>query len=390
MHATVASRVDALQDRLRETGVDVAVVVDPRNKLYLTDSGTAGTLVVPACGLPVHLVRINVERGRADSAIEDVRPSGGYRSVLEVVDECCDATTPTVGLELDVLPAEHYESYRSEFSAGSVVDVAPEILRLRERKSELELERIEAAADISRSVLEAVPDVVESGTTELELQAELERVKRAAGGENGMGFRAWDQLMNFGVVVSGLNTATVSGYWLSMTGSGPSAAQPYGAGHRKIEAGDVIVVDHGTVHRGYHADEARTFVMGEATARQRAIHDVLADAMDAAVAQLQPGTPIGDVYRAAEAVAERAGYADRFMMPDAYDVDFLGHMVGLEIDEEPLLTPREARPIEPGMVVAIEPKIMLEEYGIDLEDTFVVTEDGPRRLTSTPQQLFEV
>lgn len=390
METAPASRVESLQERLREAGVDVAVVIDPTNRLYLTGSGTAGTLVVPARENPVHLVRINVQRGRADSRIDDVRPSAGFSSVLETIDEVCAADAPTIGLELDVLPAEHYLSYRSQFAEDDIVDVAPEILALRERKSEAELERIEAGAEISRAVLEAVPRVFEPGMTELELQAELERVKRAAGGENGMGFRAWDQLMNFGVVVSGPNTATVSGYWLSMTGSGPSAVQPYGAGHREITDGDVIVVDHGTVHRGYHSDEARTYVVGEATAEQREIHGVLEDAMDAAVDELRPGTPIGAVYRAAESVAAAAGYADRFMVPEAYDVSFLGHMVGLEIDEEPLITPQSERAIEPGMVFALEPKIMLEGYGLDLEDTYAVTEDGPRRLTSTPRRLVEL
>lgn len=385
-------RVQSLQTSLEHRDVDVAVILEPRDQLYLTGISLRGAVLVPTDASPVHLVQLNVERGREESAIDDVRPSRGMQTVGSVVAETVDAASLRVGIEADVVPVDLVETMREEVPMDvTTVDIAPAILEARRRKSAAELERMDEAARISRETYDAVSRVFEPGLTELELKSKLQLVKRGAGAEDGMWSRAWDQHLDFGTLVAGPNTAVISGHWVTMTGDGPSSAQPYGAGHRAIEREDLVIVDHQTVYEGYHVDEARTFVVGDATDRQRDVHRVLEEALTAAAAAIEPGVPISTIYDAAHEVIEDTPYAEAFMGLDQVGFEYVGHMVGLNADETPLITPWEETEIEPGMTFAVEPKIIFEgEEGLTLEDTFVATENGSRRLTTTPRKLVEL
>ena len=386
------TRVRSLQTSLEDRDVDVAVLLEPRDQLYLTGIGLRGAVIVPAEASAVHLVQLNVDRAREESAIDDVRPSRGLQTVGSVVSETLDADQLRVGIEADVLPVEMVETIREEFPMDVItVNIAPDILELRRRKSAAELERIDEAARISRETFDAVPEVFEPGLSELELKSKLQLIKRGEGAEDGMWSRAWDQHLDFGTLVAGPNTAVISGHWVTMTGNGPSSAQPYGAGHREIEQGDLVIVDHQTVFEGYHVDEARTFVVGPPTDRHRDVHRVLEAALEAAAAAIEPGNPVSAIYDAAFEMIEDKPYSEAFMGLDQVGFEYVGHMVGLNADETPLITPWEETEIEPGMTFAVEPKIIFEgEEGLTLEDTFVATENGSRRLTTTPRKLFEL
>ena len=386
------TRVQSLQETLRDEAIDVSVLLEPRDQLYFSGIGLRGTVIIPANDSPVHLVQLNAERARKESAIDDVRQSRGIETVATVVEEVVEKSAPTVGIETDVVPVDIAESLRDELpSNATVTDISPAVLALRRCKSASEIELIERAAEISRETFEAVPAVFEAGLTELELKSKLQFVKRGAGAEDGMWARAWDQHLDFGTLVSGPNTAVISGHWVTMTGDGPSQAQPYGAGHREITQGDLIVVDHQTVYQGYHCDEARTYVVGEPTERHRDVHEVLHDALVAAEEVIEPGNQIAEIYEAAYEVVSESPYAEGFMGLDQVGFEYVGHMVGLNADEKPLITPWEETEIEPGMIFAVEPKVLFAgEEGLTLEDTFVATADGSRRLTKTPRKLFEL
>ena len=386
-----ASRVTDIQDALQTADIDVAVLLESRNQFYVSGLGLRGAVIVPLDAPPVHLVQLNVQRARAESAIEDVRPSRGIETVASVIEERVGTDDLTVGIETDVVPVDVASDLRSHLPAhGTLEPVAPLLLDQRRCKSTAELERIERAAEISRETFEAVPAVVEESMTELELKSKLQYVKRSEGAEDGMWSRAWDQHLDFGTLNSGPNTAVISGHWVTMTGNGPSPAQPYGASHREIQTGDLLIVDHQTVFRGYHCDEARTFVVGEATDRHRSVHETLRKALAAAEESIEPGNRVGDVYDAAWNVVSETPYAEQFMGLDQVGFEYVGHMVGLNADEKPLISPWEETEIEPGMVFAVEPKVIFEDEGLTLEDTIVATANGSRRLTSTPRTLVEL
>ena len=166
---------------------------------------------------------------------------------------------------------------------------------------------------------------------------------------------------------------------------------PYGPSLRKVRAGDLVCIDHGTMYRGYHSDEGRTFVVGKARDKQKRLFDIVRRAQDAAIAQVRPGVPAAEVYRAAWRVARDAGYEEYFMAYGQYGVEYLGHGLGLEIDEPPLVGPKTTTLLEEGMTLALEPKLIIPGWGgVDLEDTLVVTGDGCEVLTQGKRELVEV
>jgi len=165
---------------------------------------------------------------------------------------------------------------------------------------------------------------------------------------------------------------------------------PYGPSRRALKPGDLIVVDIGSAHAGYTADESRTFVVGRATERQRALFAVVRATEDAVLGALRPGVAVADLYALAEGVVA-GGAPPRFVPGSLALPGFVGHGVGLELDEPPVLWPRDETRLQAGMVLAIEVEVSApaQETMVKLEDTVLVRADGYELLTATPRELIE-
>jgi Xaa-Pro aminopeptidase len=171
----------------------------------------------------------------------------------------------------------------------------------------------------------------------------------------------------------------------TIVAAGPHSAVPH---HRPTDAsmrrGDLVTMDFGARVGGYHSDMTRTVVVGRAAGWQREVYDLVAAAQVTGRAALAPGTPVVDVDAAARGVIAGAGYGDEF-------VHGLGHGVGLEIHEAPLLGPTGSGDLAAGMVVTVEPGVYLPTRGgVRIEDTLLVRPAGPELLTHTPRELLEV
>jgi Xaa-Pro aminopeptidase len=190
------------------------------------------------------------------------------------------------------------------------------------------------------------------------------------------------------LLASGEHLTVRGGHGLVVTGVGLSAASPYGASHRRVREGDLLVLDIGSIVDGYTADESRTYVVGAPSAPQQALFEVTVAAEAAVFAALRPGTPIPRVYAAAEQVVSR-GAAPHFGRDELVLPGFVGHGIGLELDEPPVLWEREEGLVEEGMVLAVEVEVSAPELGLmtKLEDTVVVETEGPRVLTAAPRVL---
>lgn len=235
------------------------------------------------------------------------------------------------------------------FSGGSLV-------MLRAVKDEEEIRCIREAARIAAAALEEVLPLVRPGVTEQEIAWELEyRIRRA--GAQGTSFET--------IVASGRNTA--------LPHARPTAA--------KIGLGDCLLVDYGAVVEGYRSDETRTYVVGEASERQREVYRLVREAHDRAVAAIRPGMTCDAVDRIARRHLEEAGLGEYFSHGT-------GHGVGLDIHEAPRLAAGREEVLQPGMVVTIEPGVYLPGvWGIRIEDTVVVKDDGCEVLTNSPSSL---
>jgi Xaa-Pro dipeptidase len=267
--------------------------------------------------------------------------------------------------------------------------VGGEVLEQRMVKSPEEIQWLREAARISGRLFEELRTLLRPDVSEIELYGHLalrQRLLGADGLSSKHGFN--DRTLEHGWLVSGPNTSQVSGYWLTMTGLGPSPARPYGPTQRRIRAGDLVCYDVGTSVNGYHSDHARTFVVGRASDEQRRVWDALRAVQETAIAAAVPGRTAAEVYDAAARAATRHGIAEHFMTRAVLDFPYVGHGVGVEIDEPPLLSPRTSTVLRPGMVLAVEPKVIVPAWGgLTIEDTVLVTDGAPEVLTTASTDL---
>jgi Xaa-Pro aminopeptidase len=376
---------------MQDSKIDAAILFHSRDVYYYAGTGIYAFLVVPMNRAPVLLVQINLRRAEKDSWIQDVREARGIKTIKEVTDEL-GISRCVIGVEKDVLPANYFEALSSMMSDCTFTNITPYILKQRSIKSKTEIELIKKAATISNESLQSVKRSLRPGMTEIELDLKLERAKKEKGHEHLMVERTWPKRgSSANVVISGPNVCEVSGYWITMTGSGLSTSMPYGPSNRKIREGDLVDVNHATVYRGYHSDEARMFKVGKPKLQETKLYNVVLKALNGSIAGIRAGVKARDIFRRAKRVMEDSGHAKSFMGYHQYGVQYVGHGVGLEINEFPFIGAKNDDLLEPGMVFALEPKIIIPGViGMEIEDTVTVTEEGCEVLTSTPKdKIFE-
>ena len=383
-------RLEALRAALAGDGLDAALIVQHTDLAYFSGTNQQAHLVVPAAGDPVLLVRRVLERARAESPLERIEPLRSLGGLSAALASAGIENGATIGLELDVLPARLFLGYQRRLSDHQLGDCSPAVRRVRARKSDWELARMRAAAEQVRQGAEAVPGLLRAGTRESQVQLEVERVLRLAGHQGQLRFRGFNQEMHYGQVLAGPSGA-VPGYSDSpLCGPGPNPVLGKGADGHVLAPGDPVIADLVGGHDGWLADQTRTFGVGRVDADLRAAHDCAVSILRAVEAEIRPGTPASSLYDLAEGIALDAGLDDHFMGAGAQRVRFLGHGVGMEIDELPVLAPGFDEPLEPGNVIAVEPKFVFPGRGaVGIENMYAVTADGFETMTTAPEELIE-
>jgi Xaa-Pro aminopeptidase len=379
-----------------KAGMDAALLLHHRDILYYAGTARpAALLVSPRSGsvpyepTAVLFVRRGLAHAQREATVARVEPMRGFSSVASVFAEL-GLVGGVLGTELDLVAVNRYYRLLEVFPAWSLDDVSPLVLAQRLVKDEAEISITRRAATVADAGHTEAPHFVAPGLSELALAAGVEAAMRRVGHEGFQPLR-YPEARGAGILVmSGEHLVVRGGHGLVVTGAGQSPAMPYGPSERCFEAGDLVVVDIGATYDGYTADEARTFVVGQATPAQRALFSVARAAEDAVFQALRPGASVADLYPVAEAVVAR-GAPPHFAPGSLALPGFVGHGVGLEIDEPPVLWPRDETRLEEGMLLAIEIEISAPDQGamVKLEDTVVVRQDGCELLTATPRQLIE-
>jgi Xaa-Pro dipeptidase len=374
----------ALSPHLQRAELDLTIVVTNPNLYYLTGSIQEGMLIIsPECPGPVYMVKRVVDRAHFESPMEDIRPSVSPRKLAETLGI---SRLRRIGLELDTVPHGWVERFRASIGGDvELFDVSATIRAVRSAKSDWEVARIQEASDQIDHAMERARLVLTEGMTELELAAELERELRRQGMEGLVRMHRFGSEMHVGGVLSGLSATMPTWHQAVMGGSGLSPSLPHGASRRKVRVNEPIAVDLCGISRGYISDETRTFVLGqlpdEATEVQAATQEILR-AMEA---ELRPGAHCEAIWMAAEAMAEEEGVIEGFMGVADTKMRFIGHGVGLELDELPVLADGIQGTVPEGAVVAVEPKVVLPGLGVlGEENTYHVTSSGIRQLTKAP------
>jgi Xaa-Pro dipeptidase len=384
-------RLARLRAGLAADGLDAALLVASADVYHLSGTAQNAQLVVPVDGEPLLLVRRDIDRARAESALADVEPLASLRGLEPALARMGLGAGSAIGLELDVLPAAAYLRYAALLPDRRLGDAMPAVWAARAPKSPWELERMRLAFAQGTAALAALPALVRAGRAEADVLSDLAREMRAHGHEGTIRFRGINSEFSFGQVLGGPSAAISGPADTPLSGPGLSPAQGRGPSRRPFAAGDTVVVDLSGLAGGYVSDQTRTVFLGDPPLQLVDAYETCRRIQQLCEPMLVPGTPAGDVYERGLEIATEAGLADHYMGHGAARARFIGHGIGLELNEPPALARGVATPLVEGAVIAIEPKLVFPGLGaVGLENSYVVRAGGPERLSLADDEPIRV
>jgi Xaa-Pro aminopeptidase len=387
------TRLVKVQAKLRSRDLDGALILQKADLFYLSGTAQNAGLFVPADGEPILAVRRSLHRARTESAWPEVVPMKGWEDLPGLLAHRGYGSFRNLGLELDVVPARIYLQLGEILEGVRFTDVSPILREVRMVKSPFEIERIEQAAEQLRQVFALIPEMFREGCQrEIDLAARIEGALRQRRHQGLVRTRRFGLEMYFGAVSAGASASYPTDFDGPDGVEGLYAAAPQSGGERLLRRGEPIFVDLCGGYEGYIADKTRIFVPGGLRDEEmlRAHHFALQ--LQAEIqARMRPGAHTGRIYQAIEEMVRESPFAGNFMGYGDNRSRFVGHGVGLELDELPVLTAKSEVMLREGMVVAVEPKFFFgDRGGVGIENTWVITQDGCRNLTADSDDIVTV
>ena len=253
---------------------------------------------------------------------------------------------------------------------------------LRERKSDWEIEMIRKSGQVNLSMFEAIRESGGLGKTELEMAGAADEVSRAMGFGGRIRMRKWPMDCDRVVIASGRSGSVPSYFDSAVGGLGSSPISSLGAGFSRVREAEPVLVDIVHVHRGYVSDCTRMFCHGSLPSEWESRLDDMVDVEDIVRGILAKGQNCSDAWEKGKTTSAEMGYSNNLMGMPPNQASFLGHSVGLELDETPVIAKGFDKPLGIGSTMAIEPKVIFEDGAIGIEDTWVRSEEGMECLTA--------
>ncbi|WP_138755180.1 M24 family metallopeptidase [Paenibacillus sinopodophylli] len=392
----IYERIGRLQAVMLAEGIDAFLLTQNVDLYYFSGSMQNGYLFIPSTGEATFYVRRSVQRAKLETAIR-VAELGAFRLFGETLAQHyaylgSKGEEFRIAADLDVMPAQLYLKLKELLGSAvrlEMVDGSSHIRKLRMIKSAWEISRIEGAAGVVAESLTAALHVLREGISELEWMARIEYELRIRGHIGLMRMRGFNQEITTGMVISGPAAAVPSYFDGPAGGMGLGAASPQSVSRSIIKRNEPILIDVGCCVDGYVIDQTRTAVIGKLPEILQHAYEVSELLMASTEKRMLPGTPCSSLYEAALAECASANLSDHFMGYGTDQAKFLGHGIGLEIDEWPVLAKGFGMPLEPGMVLAVEPKFTFPGLGVvGVENSYLITEQGPRTLTGFKEGLI--
>lgn len=377
--AELRARAALLQDALAKADIGLCLYQQIADKFYLSGTVQQGFVAVSPDHDPVFLCRKGIDRVRQETAWP-VLPLDSPKALREVLREAGFADAARVGFEADVVPVQLHAQLSRLFPESELVDCSLILRRQRAVKSPFEVQCIESAADLWRSMMEFTREHVREGVDDHLLSVDIDHHARRSGGQGLMRTRGFNFEYFAPHLLAGPPGAIPAHFDGPTGGVGVDPAVGQGAAGRPIRAGEPILADYAVGVRGYVADGTRTFFIGELPSEIRAAADLCVEILEDAAQRMRPGLPLADLFAGAARIAEREGLSENFMGYGRDRVRFLGHGIGLELDELPVLTEGAKGEIAADMVIAVEPKFVFPGIGaVGVEDSFLVRASGPAK-----------
>ncbi len=386
----LTSRMKCFRARMDKTrsGWEMAAITGKVPLYYFTGTMQDGLLLIPQDGDAVFWVRQSYERAVDESLFAHIRRMKSYRDIAVEM-----KTFPqTLWLETEQVPIAQLQRLQKHLQFKDVKGVDDQVGAVRAVKSRYELSLMEHAGKIHRHVLEdLVPGMLAEGIDEVTFGCDLYSLMVKEGHQGIIRFGGFNEMV-LGQI--GFGTSSICPICVDtpggVAGMHPSVPQ-MGSRHRKLQEGDLVVIDIGCGYKGYQTDKTLSYMFGRPIP-DHAIeaHFRCVEIQDKLASMLKPGAIPSEIYRTIMASLEPE-FLSTFMGFGEHRVKFLGHGIGLWIDELPVIAEGFDEPLEEGMVLALEPKKGIPDVGlVGIENTFAVTPRGGRSLTGKSRGLIEV
>lgn len=375
-------RLSAVAREMRSASVDTMVLTDSANLFYLTGRVFCGWAVVNVSGTESSALFF-VRRPTGLEGCVAVRKPEDIPSHIKFGQK--------VALELDTASYSTVRRLKRAFGLEAEPADASAVMRaVRAVKTPAEIAMIRRSAERHERVYQMVPKLFHEGMTDLELQIEIERVSRLEGSLGQFRISGDTMEIYMGNVLAGNNADNPTPYDFAMGGEGISPSLPVGANGTTIEEGSTVMVDMNGNFTGYMTDMTRVYSLGSISDKAMRAHQCSVDICAEFSRRARPGVAASDLYEMAAEMAREAGL-EPYFMGHRQKAAFVGHGVGIEINESPVIAPRSKNILAEGNVIALEPKFVIPGTGaVGIENTYLITADGAECLTNAPEQIINL
>ena len=377
-------RRNKIADSLKSKGIDAILICDNANLFYTSSRVFSGFTYITANGEELFFVRRPVGL-KGDNTVY-------IRKVENIADELGKkgiALPARLAVELDTTPYNEVKRFAAAFPGSEIVDGSAIMRAARAVKTDFEVEQLRKCGIRHTESYHRINKVYREGMSDIELQIEIERVLRLEGslGQFRISGRSMEIFM--GNLLVGDNADCPTPYDFAMGGAGVDASLPVGASGELIAEGKTVMVDACGNFNGYMTDQTRCFCLGAVSDIAQKAHRVSID-INHRIAQFGEGTPAKALYEMACAMVEENGLLDYFM-GYSQKAGFIGHGLGIEINEAPVLAPRSKDVLQAGNVVAVEPKFVIPGVGaVGIENTYIVRQNHMECITNAPEELLQL
>lgn len=374
-----------IQQAMRQEEADGCLLTMNMNLYYVSGQVFNGYFYLPAEGRPYWFVkRLTIPETNQVHVIR--KPE----QMPELFRDLNLAMPRKLLLEADELSYNEYIRLQHVFRAEATGNASALIRHIRMIKTPWEIEQMRISARKHEAVYREIPACYRPGMRDIELQIEIEKRMRVHGS---LGyFRAFGSNMDIfmGSLLAGENAGEPSPFDFALGGTGMHASGPLGANGTLLREGTTVMADMSGNYTAYQTDMTRVFSIGKLPDRAYRVHRVALEIQARMERTAKPGVPCAELYRDALAMAGQEGLEDCFM-GTRFQAKFVGHGVGLEINELPVLTTRSKDILQPGMTFAFEPKFVLAGIGaVGIENTFLVTDSGVEKMTLLDENIIEL
>lgn len=381
-------RIATLRAGMNKHFFDAAILLYSRDTLYYAGVSVPCILLITPETARLY-VRRAFEFAVQDATIEDLTPNGSFDAVCEQI-RAERLERSRIGLELDVIPVELFQRVHAALPHANFESISPLVLSQRMVKDEEELSFVRRSAWMADQGHLRAPDAIREGVSEIEMAADIEAELRRSKHEGILINRRFDAYTMYGMIGSGENLTRYAGFANIASGIGLSRAMRVSASDRVMRRGDLVMVDITGCCNGYITDITRPYVIGTASKEQKEVFDALRRVEECILGAVRPDVPVAEIYRKGVEAAERTRYGKYFMGYGEKGL-FVGHGLGLELDEPPIIGPTDPTVLQENMTLAVEINTIIPGFGaIKLEDSFIVEKNGPHLLSEIEHRLFEV